>query len=359
METNYKAQLRETLSLNGLRTNADPVPSPNIARKRALLVPTTRPHPLIPDPHFLIKQNGSENASRLRAKYAFPPKTERFREWLGMQIAYVAALSNRDRTIMRSYTYWGDTLVNNYGRGTLHDLTEMFETRDAVEEHLSFLGYYIFDLYDTLPGRFPPRSELLVDELNGPRVNTAIVADALWTNKDYFVVSENMAPLLAAYYRDLKRIIEAAPRVLSPLVVYRGFKSESHLRGLEYENPDFVSTSLRIQSALRFSKTQSGTYYKKVVPIEYYGGMYEITIGPEIPCLYMEMNTFTMGEFELLLPPGLHFTFDSKIHYKKFPQVGPQSQYAPKEMQIAIIHTAVRLKGMGGRRRTRRQRKQQ
>jgi len=161
---------------------------------------------------------------------------------------------------------------------------------------------------------------------------------------------------LSAYSNDLKRIIENAPRVLSPVTVYRGFKTEEHLRGLEYVNADFVSTSLSVVKAIDFSSLPSSFYIHRVTPpVEYYGGVYEITITPDIPCLYLHLKSKVQNEFEILLPPGLHFTFNSKIHYKKFPTA---NSIEFNERRIAIIHAEVRLlKGGGRRRRTMKGRK--
>jgi len=349
MERDFKANLRASLSLDGLRTNADPVPSPHTNRKRELFVKPKRDSSFLPEPSWLIRQNGTENAAHLRAKYAIPFKSEGLIEWVTAQRVYVESLSKRDKDIMLSYTFLGDTLVNNYARGTLHDLTDMFSKPSRIQKHLSFLGYYLYDLYDTLTELEYklPRSELMT----GEQVNERAVAAMLWNNKDNFVLPEFIAPFLAAYLKDLKRIIEAAPRLTSPLVVYRGFRSEAHLRGLEYENPDFISTSISISKALSFSTRKNYfNHSMKHTDVEYYGGMYEITVNPEIPCLYMELHTKVDFEFEVLLPPGLHFTFDSKIHYKLYKDGG----LSFREKRIGIIHVDVRNTVGGLRRKTRR-----
>jgi len=347
---NVKSIVRKTLSLNGLRTNAEEPPSPTPNRKTALLVKPVhgnRPHVaktrLLPEIPFLIRQNGTENSARLRTRYAFPPKSDRLVEWIDLQSMYINSLSLREIELLKSYTFLGDMLVNNFLRGTLRDLTELFSVESSVR-HVAFLGYYMSDMYDALPLDLPSTNTLLF-KLNGEQmVNESEFVDIVKRNFDFFINPDNITPFLSEYSKDLKRIIENAPRLLSPVTVYRGFKTEGHLRGLEYVNADFVSTSLSVVKAIDFSSLPS-SFYVHQPPVEYYGGVYELTITPEIPCMYLHLKSKVQNEFEILLPPGLHFTFDSKIHYKKYP-----TAIEFNERRIAIIHAEVRLLKGGGRR---------
>lgn len=339
----HKSAIRQKLSLSGLRSNAEPISSPTSARKRELLVAPAVRHPFLPRIDKLIQFNGTENAARYSAKYTHPIKSDELYGWIKKQQLFSASLSSRDRAILQSYTYTGDTLLNNYIRGTLGDITStMFSKATRGFMYAFFMGYYLYDQYDafksqlTLPRRLSLLKEYAENGITQFRVNLGYFYEIVEDNMDFFRNPDNIAPLLEAYKQDLIRIIAAAPRLTQPLTVYRGFRSEAHLRGLEYENNDFISTTLYLPKALDFSEC----YGPGPGCLNYHGGVYEITIDKQIPCIYMELNTLAAEEFEILLPPGLHFTFDSKIYYKNFPEA---IRMKNKSMDKAVIvHATVR-----------------
>lgn len=269
---------------------------------------------------------------------------------------YVQDLSFKDKILLRSYTHVGDVLVNNYSRGTLKStgLRAMFEHDTKA---VQFLAYYLFDQYTDFSGkiRMPPRDALLTDLTVRTIVNPQIFKQIVLQNLDFLSEPSHIAPLVEAYRQDLIRIISAAPHLLEPLVVYRGFRSESHLKGLNYINPDFVSTSLDLHSALSFSliKPTNGiaSIMSKSGP-QYFGGVYEITIPVSVPCIYVECCTDNMCEYEIVLPPGLQFTFDSRFYCKIIPSINFDANLLAntgKENKVGIVHATVDLVGgVGG-----------
>jgi len=366
---NFKAQVRESLALNGLRSNANSVASPTRKRKRSLTLKPKLPagfnsfiHAQLPEQPALIRQNGSLSAAKMSARYAVPAHADGFLDWIRRQRAFMNGLSYRDKIILRSYTMNGDELVNNFLRGTLDDNAVGLKHMIANANHtfdltgtspLAFLGFYLYEQYDAFAGKIalPPRATLIeekVTDLNydldsnamfirSNGIYSTVFHQILKENEGFFAEPANIAPLLQAYHHDLRRILLSAPRLTGPLTVYRGFQSESHLEGLEYNNPDFVSTSLRIKSALSFAKFGPSFYQDKHVKEKVFGGVYEITIDETIPCVYLELNTLIPHEYEVLLPPGLHFKFDSKIYYKKY--VSNKTFNTGK--RIAIVHAQV------------------
>ena len=353
----YRGIVEGELSLSGLRTVAPPVLSPSASRKAELLV-KPKHHKTLPPVYDLLKYNGTPNADNLSARYAYPIKSDGLNDWVRQQQLYLHSLSLKDEEIIKSYTMFGDTLVNNFSRGTLHNLDEMFEdahsTFSSHKYALNFLGYYLFDQYDAFASRMelPPQLSLITPMTrNNPYadaglpnvefiVNDEVVLQILNRNRAFLIIPVNIAPLLASYKQDLIRIIASAPRLSRPLVVYRGFKSEKHMKGLEYENVDFVSTSISATSALRFSNCIGPTYATGTTIIRYACGMYEITIDGTIPCIYMEPNTIHSREYEILLSPGLHFSFSDKIQYKIQPayiDTGVQQQYAMIQCKVRPI----------------------
>jgi len=160
-----KARVRESLALRGLRSNFEPPPHDptlfsHIRNSYYLVPPKANVRDQLPLVRSLIKHNGTANADRLCAKYAFPVHSPGLKEWVEQQRVYINGLLYRDKVILRSYTKYGDALVNNYSRGTLGPIDDMLEFHYP---HLSFLAYYIYDQYDELAPRMTllPREVLL------------------------------------------------------------------------------------------------------------------------------------------------------------------------------------------------------
>jgi len=284
----------------------------------------------------MIEFNGSYNAAALRTKFANPVKSDRFHEWLRKQYAYISSLSYRDRDILNSYTRFGYTIINHFIRGAL--TTDMIKAflKTKEQDNISFLGYFLFDQYDTFATviRLPHRLAML--EYDGEaKLNTAVIVDIFKENAEFFVKPRNFAPLLAQYRDDLHNIIAGAPRLESPLVVYRGFQSEAHLRGLEFIDESFVSTSLSVDIAAKsFAKKE----FNADISSNVFGGVYEIMIDSQIPCIFMQFISHFPEEYEILLAPGLHFIYDSNVHLK---YRSVHAKHTGDMERIAIIHAIV------------------
>jgi len=209
---------------------------------------------------------------------------------------------------------------------------------------IRMLGFFIYDQYDFYASRMAlPHKDSLIT----PRgtVDVFILSQLIARNLEFMRVPANIATLLIQYKEELTRIIEAAPRLPNPLIVYRGFQDEGYLTGLKYINPDFISTSVSLDAALNFSQLRYDMYPKRHFGSRFLGGVYEITLGPTIPCIYMEPITQCEDEFEILLPPGLQFSFDSKIHYKVMPHFYARNMLhvSGSESRVGIVHTTVDL----------------
>lgn len=342
VESEFKRHLRESMSLRGLRSNyvSPPrnAPSPNYHR---FLVEPWEELFGWPNPRTLIEHNGSANASRLCHKFAIPVKSEGLKRWLEEQAEYLRELSERDAEILSSYTQVGDRLINHFLRGTLGDLSHMLTHNLNM---IRMLGFFIYDQYDFYASRMAlPHKDSLIT----PRgtVDVFILEQLVARNLAFMRSPANIATLLIQYKEELTRIIEEAPRLPNPLIVYRGFQDERYLSGLKFENPDFISTSVSIEAALNFAQLRYEMYPKRHFGSRYLGGVYEITLGPTIPCIYMEPITQCEDEFEILLPPGLQFTFDSKIHYKVLPHAYARNllHVSGAETRVGIVHTKVEL----------------
>lgn len=270
---------------------------------------------VVPDPATKLAPNRTRKALKLRASLFVPLELEGLGDWLKAQEAYIEALSTKDLDILRSYTSHGDRLVNGHCRGILTDVRELVRSM-AVDESVP-LAHSLYDQYDTYLAKgltLPEKAEFL-DESGDMRMET--FRSTLSDNLDFFSNAANITSLLEQYKNDLVRIIERSPRPKKPIVVYRGIQSEAHLTNLRFQNIDFLSTTLDPYSVIPFTKAYENSSGR--IRTKYYCCVYEMTIDPGVPCMYMQFISRYANEFEVLVPPGMAIEFDSKINIKVKP----------------------------------------
>jgi len=95
-----KQTLRQTLSLKGLRTVANAVPTPSRELQSLLVNPKPNGTSMPFTRNSMIVPNGSANVDALRAKFANPIKSDGFYAWVHKQNAYLESLSMRDKDIL-------------------------------------------------------------------------------------------------------------------------------------------------------------------------------------------------------------------------------------------------------------------
>jgi len=199
-----------------------------------------------------------------------------------------------------AYTQHGDRLLNWVLRGTLRENCEDIIENIVHSADIPF-KYAVYDKHDfmVLQGlEIPVRSKLLDDRA---------ITDVVRKNSKWFGKRENLIPFIIDLLRDISDIIYMAPRPLQNITLYRGIKSE-HTSALQFTNRDFLSTSLNPYASILFTE-----------PLEkdLYSMLYELTVGPDIPCLFLqEFSKFKSSEFEVLLPPGVHFTMEKRVRIK-------------------------------------------
>lgn len=213
-------------------------------------------------------------------------------------------------------------MVNSYCRGTLTHFPELWASSLDHDKNIP-LAYSIYDQYDgeiarVAEGFFGVHwvSRNVLTKVNGD-LDMGRVRMLINENLDYFSRIENVASLLEQYKQDLIRIINAAPRSRKSLILYRGIEDETHVKSSQFRNKDFLSTSILPGASLTFAKR----YSMKVtdpssVNTPFIGGVYEFTLAPNVPCIYMEYLTSYSTEYEVLLPPNLEITLGKKIFMK-------------------------------------------
>ena len=262
-------------------------------------------------------------ARDMRDSHFIRPEVHGLAEWLERQKAYVTGLPKRDRDILASYSSHGDRLVNSYCRGTLTHFPDLLARTLEHDKNIP-LAYSIYDQYDGEIARLAEgyfgehwRTREVLVKKNG-ELDMGKIRSIIFENMEYFSHIENVRSLLEQYKQDLIRIIDAAPRSRKRLVLYRGIQDESHVKTSRFRNQDFLSTSVLPGASLTFAKRYEMPLASAATYVEtpFIGGVYEFTLDPNIPCIYMEYVTSYPTEYEVLLPPGLEITLGKKIFMK-------------------------------------------
>jgi hypothetical protein len=297
---------------------------------------------------FHVKTN-TERGREIADSYYLPPYLPHIRGWIEAQNAFVKSLTPREQFVLKAYTYYGDRLVNRYLRDERSDVEDLVS---AMEENGSnpFM-YQIADNYEKLRkmgGELPSTRD--------KEPSLAFYVDILKSNHEFFTNLDVVLLLSKAFFQDLMRIFLKAPRLPSSIVVFRGIISEAHLKSLDFRSIDFQSTSLNPYKALFFTKDIGGAYteseelaleqYAYGVPgakiptrirrRDKYGSIrcciYEITVTPSVPCIYMEGFTHVAEEFEVLLPPGVDMKLEGDVDIRALvPPAGVPVWYAVLE----------------------------
>jgi hypothetical protein len=189
--------------------------------------------------------------------------------WFSDSQAYTMKLPLRDQYTINGYTKRGDGIVNAWEHGWENGSKKAFFY--AYSNHVNILEEFFPFFFQTLD---------FIDNYNGEikdlfSNNTALPTD-LQNAKDlinskgdllsvrythlakvfvHFDYDRIWIPIIRTYMDDLNRIINNAPAIKKPLVIYRGVKSDYVLQGAKdhlYTTNQFISTSLSPLSALGF-----------------------------------------------------------------------------------------------------------
>jgi hypothetical protein len=347
--TKLEKDVRNITGFRGMRTHVKSSYNP-------ANYPTPESH-YLHKPKFAVNSltelmpNRSRHSAAIRDTYLVPEtKTPVFDAWIEAQYRYISHLSEKDKSLLKGYTYYGDTLLNSYCRGGLpKDITswlidfkeKILEGPDSGIDEFDglFIAYLMYDTYTLLkePLTLPPKPPNVFDVL-------PYLSEVFTNNIVYFSDSRHMIPLLEQFKRELIRIISAAPRPGFPITVYRGFKSEKHLTSATYTNKDFISTSIDIMSALYFVGIKpddhaiNGIIDRKLPRTS--GGFYELTVTPGTPCLYISpISAVGDQEKEILFMPGLTVELDNTVRYKDLSLI--RDRWTKGSTMMAVIHGTI------------------
>jgi hypothetical protein len=171
-------------------------------------------------------------------------------EWIEQQLNYINNLTDYQKDILYSYTKYGDELVNNYLRNTLSD--------HILEKTIE-------------------------------KIKTNTFHPLLTNNILSFNSKDELLKSIHKYVHTLSEIIMNAPKLKTPIKVFRGINSIDHILKFKSKKTidGFLSTTLYLPSTETFMGDNCC--------------LLEITITPETPCLFIASVSKEPGEYEILI----------------------------------------------------------
>ncbi len=226
------------------------------------------------------------------------------------QKKYIQSLSDEQKDTLLGYTFIGDTIINNFMRNLYDTLSSqiyrIFTAIERAEYPKLPLDWQIYHFFDYITKSGVKTTHKKADLISGKELKRDKIHAIFADNVDWFSNPRNIEPLVTDLILKTINIILKAPRSPHPIKVYRGITSE-HINSLNFISSDFWSTSYIPNSALRF--TGLGAYST-------YWCVYEITIQPGVPCLYISDLSKYSSEFEILLPPFIQYRTSDRVDIK-------------------------------------------
>lgn len=225
-------------------------------------------------------------------------------EWVYNSVNYINNLPIEDKFTILGYTSAGDALVNLLIRDNKTRLSELIENYIKKGKHVYYLP--IFFQMKNLIANISMESYL---ENNAPDnllkdikavIKTSKLEDiynALISNLNYFTPVFYI-DCITAFSKDLSRIISNSPPMTKTSILYRGVKDKyyySDPSNKTFYSTTFMSTSYNPDIAIGFTSGKD-CCIKKIIA------------GPGTKALFMESNTQTTEEFEVLLNSGTEFS---------------------------------------------------
>lgn len=205
---------------------------------------------------------------------------------------FLQSLDNDEIDTIKYYTYYGDTIINQFLKG-LFTIEWLKTTYNDYEDETPFIlkdnknklfifNQQIYKHYKTDDWKYENLLKNTNEEI---------------FNKYYSINLEDYKTIFKSYIYDLMKIFNKAPKLTSRLIVYRGIKDEYHLLNKKeniFVNKLFSSTTFLFDVAYKFVDKNKGIIQR-------------ITIDIGIPILFLEGITLNTREYEILLPINTYY----------------------------------------------------
>lgn len=295
-------QIQKILSQDQLWTvlrNTDPI----IFGKTRVPVPLSEaPYEgIIDDESYGFTNKTAMPDSPAASVWLIPKTNPDIQVWMEEQGKYLS--DARNRTIVKAYTYRGDRLLNLTSRGDTRILYHILDAIKTDSSDKNPLIVQLYELYDEFQRRgyvSLPDKGLLINEDGS--YNSEEIHNIFINNYDRIKQKSMLFTLIERFRRDLYKVIKNAPRMLTPLLVFRGTKNDKLLEAgaFSYTTNYYSSTSLNPEVTHIF--TQKDWYGTNL-----HGFILEIEIKEDTPCIYLKSVSEFPSEEEVLLPPNIKF----------------------------------------------------
>jgi hypothetical protein len=226
----------------------------------------------------------------LHDRFLFQDTNEFDMDWFRESVSYTKGLNFADLFVLKSYTKYGDEIVNNYLRDPVGFLTNrrvsdlMFIVM-PTNQHLCFaiqLLQYHFRDHENISRVI---SNFITN--NGELIGTEF-GDLLDIWNDYEYDEAAIKEIVESYIDDMKRIIRNAPKPTRPMRVFRGAQRD-YLRNAvnaAVHSQGFTSTTMNPEAIFNFHGRKN---------------VFEMIINPNVSCVVTEDITYFPHEYEVLI----------------------------------------------------------
>ena len=230
----------------------------------------------------------------LHDRFLFQDTNEFDMDWFYASIQYTKDLGLFDTFILKSYTKYGDEIVNNYLRDPVgfwanERVNELMFSTMPRNQHLCFaiqlIQYHFRDENEStvneIVGNFITNNgELISMEFNNLR--------EIWDEYDQREDWDAIHEIIEAYIADLQRIIRDAPKPTRPMRVFRGAQRD-YLRdsvNTPVHSKGFTSATMNPDTIFRFKGRNN---------------VFEMIINPNVSCVVTEDLSYFRHEYEILI----------------------------------------------------------
>jgi hypothetical protein len=228
----------------------------------------------------------------LHDRFLFQDTNEFDMNWFYESIRYTKNLGIFDTFTLKSYTKYGDEIVNNYlrdpaGFRTNARVNDLLFNIMPRNQHLCFaIQLILYHFYgnshinDIVNNFITNNGELISLEFNDLR--------EIWNEYEQREDWDAIYQIIEGYIGDLQRIINDAPKPTRPMRVFRGAKRD-YLRdsvNTAVHSRGFTSTTMNPDTVFRFKGRNN---------------VFEMIINPNVSCVVTEDLTYFRHEYEILI----------------------------------------------------------
>lgn len=224
--------------------------------------------------------------------------------WIEKHISYTDSLDNKYKYIIRNYSKKFDNTVNTYLRKGITAIDIDKDIKRLILSSVFPLVYYYIE--DKLPS-YPINDNIINVHTISKELQKILIDDISYISSKY-------EDYIKKYIKDLRTIIQNAPNISQPIMLFRGIMDDSYYTfdtiGKNNILNGFTSTSIFVHPTKGFSQKieyNENTFNEIIIN----GIVYEILLLPQNinNALFIANLSLYRSEFEVLLINDLNMTY--------------------------------------------------